>query len=399
MLFQGFQFGETATIILYIGIILSSTFFAFLSQKKVLVRTKNNSQKAIRERFRIQYFIISFIILAFFALFNDVGIDKQTYMDIFEDPFGYHANSNLEIGYCLLNYICGFFIPNGQVMVMLVSFVTILLIFLTIYHFKNKISIGYSVMAYVCVFYFQSFNLIRIYFAGAILFFGFRYLINRRYFIYCLFVLLATSMHTSAIFMAILLILVVTFNAMNFKKIKNLVFLYASVTMFFLLFLVLIPYIKTVSIFPRYEEYFQSIEYQSAGMAQFFYNFVPLGLYLFNRHRLKDKEFCNIALLSMGIRLFCSLLAYSIAVFGRILILLNIMQLIFIPYIMKELYYSVSNRLKECEKSSVLGWRSNATIDAYRISKIVVFLYYIVVVYFYFSGYLVSDGIEQFKFL
>ena len=134
-----------------------------------------------------------------------VGIDTQGYVNLISmlrDGYLVNLNNISEQGFISLSYIL-VNVSEGYTLALIVyAFITNALIVLRLYDYKDRISFTWAIFVYYMVFYFSTFNTIRQWLAIAIIFYGTRYIENNVKSIikYMIFILLAVSMHTTAIF-------------------------------------------------------------------------------------------------------------------------------------------------------------------------------------------------------
>lgn len=138
---------------------------------------------------------------AFFAgVRYGIGTDYFNYVDIF-DNIKYGMQVRTEPGYNLINWIVAKMGGNEHVLFFVVSFMTVLFVYLFLDEYKDKISVGLGMFVYMCVFYNQSYNVVRQYLAMSICLYALVFLDRKQSFKYHSLVLLAISFHTSAIIM------------------------------------------------------------------------------------------------------------------------------------------------------------------------------------------------------
>jgi len=177
------------TLLLYNFVLLSSTFFVWLSEKN-----KDNTTKYV-------YLYIAFLSVFFLSAFRyGIGKDYFNYLDIFIDisqngkDFNY--DGRIEIGYLWLNQLISFLGLSYDSLVIVVSFIFTLFIFLS-YPKKNKAVFHFFIFG---VYFFVSFNLLRNSIAFAISLFAimnfYFYNKNLKYFF---FILVSSLFHISSL--------------------------------------------------------------------------------------------------------------------------------------------------------------------------------------------------------
>lgn len=404
-----------STVLLYFVIVFLSVFFAFKSQKKILVKTTDdNSGRTIYKskiKFRKKYFFLSFFVLWFFSAFNFSGKDKTTYLEIFNNVnFLTLFTLDQEFGFQLLNLIVKMFIPNGYVMLFVISTVTLLLIYATLYFYRDKIKIEYSVLAYAALFYFQSFNLMRIYLAAAILLFGTRYLLKKRTAAYLLVILIAASMHYSALIMILPYCLFLIYRKSKLTTTAKMVILFVFACALIAGYIIMIPIIPKLNLISRYDYVFDSIQFNGFGFAQILYHGIILLMFAYCRRYLKKDAIADLGIVFTMVSFTLGMISYTTDVFGRILYLFLLPYVLFIPYMLRKIQtnqyccnkrnmqgYYVGNRIGISRTGHIS--QLYAYCAAYKTIAFLFILYFLFRFVIYLNGYLYSDGINQFMFL
>lgn len=140
-------------------------------------------------------FVILFILLGFRSI--NVGTDTINYLEIFE-RINYYDNKEIEIGWKILNTSI-FNIGIGyQGFIVLIAFITLLPVYITVK--KHSVNPMFSIFFYYTLyFYFNAFNISRQALAVVIILAAMPLLLKDKKTIYILFVLLASSFHTTAL--------------------------------------------------------------------------------------------------------------------------------------------------------------------------------------------------------
>lgn len=175
-----------SSIIIYGCTALSTALFAEISTKA--------KEKVVR----ITAMLITLFIPAFLAgIRYGIGTDYFRYKLIFDNiRYGYVTRH--EIGYGLINYFVGLIGGNIQTVFFIVSFLTILFVYLTLYDLKDKISLGIGMLVFMLLYYQMSFNVVRQVLAMSVSMFSIRFIYKRQLMKFLIFVLLATSFHLSS---------------------------------------------------------------------------------------------------------------------------------------------------------------------------------------------------------
>jgi len=177
--------------------IIASTFLAHLYQRLSSFKSDKQQISISRGFFFLASFFILFLIS---GLRVDVGSDYESYI------FWFHriadgATTYFEPGFVLLNHAVASFTNDAQWLFVASSFITLLLIFTAIR--KYSVNPALSVFLYSALsFLFYSFNATRQFIAVGIIFLAYGHMIDRKWFKYMLYVLLAAAFHKTALFMA-----------------------------------------------------------------------------------------------------------------------------------------------------------------------------------------------------
>lgn len=191
----------STTVIFYLIVATVSTIFAFLSNGKI----QSNKTQLGNTRYsrRKIYTIMSFSCLWFVLAFSTCGADYTSYEQIFlnSNSIEYLKTTRIEIGYLLFNGVIRLFTDNFLVFKIAWSFTFLILFYTTVVRYKEYINPGMAVLSLTSMFFYQSMNLMRLYLASMVLFWGYRYIEKNKYIRYGVVVLVAFSIHKSAILM------------------------------------------------------------------------------------------------------------------------------------------------------------------------------------------------------
>ena len=362
------------TIILYVSVLVVSSFFAFLSEKKV--RMTNDSVNLVLRRNRKIYFFFSFIPLYILLILSACGADHFSYNNLFELAdnfsviFGY---GGMELGFTLFLYIVRLFTKNVDIFNAILAFVFLGLIYFTIYRLRTRLHVGWAVFCFVSIFFFQYMSLKRIYLAGAMVFFSTPYWLKSQYGKVIICLIIAVSFHISSI------IAFIPFLFDRFLKIKidtkKVVFLFVVI----LIFLIQSRgFIASINFGERHADYGLNST-SSIGFLQLFY-YLPL-LFIYDKAIKQDSSnrLYRISFLSLLCAFGLGIFSYYFDMIGRAFVI-YMLPIVFFPTIF---LYSFSNR--------VLLSR-----NGYILRVLFIVLYCSVRLYFYFSSYLVLDQISPY---
>lgn len=211
---------------------------------------------SIAERFDKQRYVWLIILaLCFISGFRgaSVGIDTKGYLAIFE----YIKRGQFQYAYGVeesFKYICYAIlkiIPSKQFLLLLMAFVTNWCIITRFWELRKYSSFTCMVLTYYAIFYFATMNVARQFCAIALVFYGTRYLIQKRSFRFIIFVAMASLIHRSAI--AGLLLLAV--NCLRWKELPK----YQKRIYICCALIIPVIAIYAMRILSRYSKYFASL--------------------------------------------------------------------------------------------------------------------------------------------
>ncbi len=190
------------TYILYVGFLLSSLFFVFLSD----LITDSFQKKII--------YILGLFLFGFLMAFRDkTGIDDYVYEKIFNRIVKYGAlyeinRSDMEKGYLGLNYLISFFgIKNYVYVQSIVCYISVIFWGVAFWKLKNKCNLSVLFLLLWSNYYFfvMYAGLVRIFLALPIALIAIVYIIQKKLKHAVFFILLASLLHKSS-FITILLV-------------------------------------------------------------------------------------------------------------------------------------------------------------------------------------------------
>lgn len=159
--------------------------------------------------------------------FADCGADYKNYEHFFLHSLEpqYWITGEMERGFLLLLAMVRLFTDNFAVFHVLWATAMLSIVFCTIRHYKDVIHVGYAMFAFSALYCIQSMNIMRIFFAAAIVLYATRYLINRQSGKYCVMILLAMMIHISSVVMLLPLVFVWCFPSRRRYFLKFVVFI------------------------------------------------------------------------------------------------------------------------------------------------------------------------------
>ena len=129
---------------------------------------------------------------------HGVGVDYASYVEIYNDIVS-GMPTHVEAGYQLLNLIAFEVGASAQFVFLVMALLTVFFAVRYIFFFSNWPALSLIMYALMPVFYLASFNGVRQFLAVTIFAFSLKYLVCRKIARYCLFVMLASCFHVTAI--------------------------------------------------------------------------------------------------------------------------------------------------------------------------------------------------------
>ncbi|EMI7479006.1 EpsG family protein [Morganella morganii] len=196
------------TYIVYNVVLLSGSFFAYLSDKA-------------KNKFSINiFYLISFLsVLSVLILRYNVGTDYNSYEYIY-----YHIKEDenyLEPGFIFLLKLCQQYSLSSEVFIGVFSLISTSFIYLTARHYNKLIFITF----YILVLYFQNMTAIRQITAVCIALYALHFLIQRKNVTFIIFIVLSSLFHSSTL----LLLPFILCNNIQFNKKSYLPFVLAII--------------------------------------------------------------------------------------------------------------------------------------------------------------------------
>lgn len=133
---------------------------------------------------------------AYYQLFTEIG--QQSFVELFT------SDNYVEVGYRILNKLISLIISDGNWALFWMS--ALLVVLVAKAGFRYSYSFWLFLLFWIsCGFYYLSFNMFRQALAGAVLFAGTQYLVDKKIVNYIIVVLIAASIHVTALFMVIMI--------------------------------------------------------------------------------------------------------------------------------------------------------------------------------------------------
>ena len=381
------------TILLYFGIVFVSTILAVFSQRGL------SGSFDYGVSVKLPY-VLSFFNSAFFVSFTTVGADRANYAYFFQGITFDRILHGSEPGFELIQFVVYQIIKNPNVFIVIICLWTVYNIYRGLWEFKNDISLGMAIFIYVSQYYFQSFSLIRIYFAASLLI-RFAYLIKEeKYVKYAIVILIAVSMHYSVLFALIAYVL--SFAFLKSRQLSGFKFyLLVALSIGFSTFgtgtVGLLVNFSGNAVISKYSLFLTGINGNQLGL-KWIFNIIPYLLVFSFRKTFADEEkkYMSFTMAYLIIALSVSLLSYYIPVIGRGLIVLNMPILVILPLGMgmfRNKRYLYPNEYLR------IGTRKIGIKMSYRGIRTICLCWGFVSLVMYLSEYVPIDKIDNFRFI
>lgn len=329
----------SATIFVYFVVICSASIFAALSYRK------NNTGNYVWRRI---WFILSFITLLLFLGLANCGEDYYSYNRIFDNCFDWGNPHTLRIerGYLLFNMAVKCISSSFKFFHFIWAFVILVLIYSTIAKYKDVIRPGWTILGYTSIFMIQGLDLMRMYFAIAIIFWGIRFVIQDKKIKYLLVVIAAFFVHRSALCVLVPYAMWVMFS----RKEKYTLKIILTAMMYGVIYA-----LRNV----LFSEMLFGYQYGGStsgqiGSAQIVYAFPIMLVFLYYRiykkEYIKDPIVSNLMIFYLSSIVF-ALMSYSITTMGRVLFYFTYPYMVLPGYLMSN--WSGSNRYRPWHKVSM----------------------------------------------
>lgn len=265
----------------------------------------------------------------------------------FSNFITYANRIGTSFGYLFINFLVTRFTTNINVLFFVSQLMINGLVFSTIYRYRNKCSIVIAMLYYLCVYYCRTFNFLKQSFALAIIFFGIRYIEDRKLIKYSICVFVASLFHSSAM-VAILL-----YFANRILKTKyKVVFTYCLIggTCFFVMFSnTMLEVLYNLNILG--ERYYDYLDRWMRPDGEFFlidtiFRIIFVGLYLLRAKKInKDNKINELLGLSIILDLILFQLRNTIQYADRIAFYFGYMNILLVPQIQKHIINDTKGKL------------------------------------------------------
>ena len=329
-------------------ILLGNLFFVYLGSLLARIRPGGNELEHDYRNYNyicIFFITISLIFVSGFRYKS--GTDYGTYSLIYGNTPNYNINESSEWGFLLLCKILYGISQNPQIMFLVTSIIINVLIVYGVMKYSIKFEL--SMYLYITTFcYYSTFNGIRQWIASAILFMGYKYILNRNWKRYFIIVLIAYIFHNSALIMIPLYFIVN--RKFTSKNTLYLILIFALSYVFFDSFLAtLFDFLQGT----RYEHYETGMkEWQEGGsmLRVLVYSLPILVIFVFRKNFKLDKNYeLNILMNLCLMSVLFMLLGTKHVFFVRLNLYFDIYYVLLLPMLTKTsdkkfnafIYYSI----------------------------------------------------------
>lgn len=280
-----------SSMLIYAALIIITLLFS-----KLAYNEQNKYRKAI-------YFAMMIIIPSMFAALRyHVGTDYYIHETVFQNIIqNNEVEKHAEIGYIILNQIVAFFNGSYNVVLFLVSAISISCISAAIYAFKDDINPTFALLCYFLLYYQMSLNYIRQLLAASIAIYALVLFIKNRKLLAISLVIIAASFHVTAILMLAIMLISSFLTNDKYNKLKVVIYVLGVIALFTYP-LYLSSVLDYVEIYiPQLTYFFNYLEanYQGIGVGFIRYPliFIICGLLFYRNSKNEFKLFYHVALL------------------------------------------------------------------------------------------------------
>lgn len=306
------------TLILYILIILVTTYIARKSQSARLHPNNAISGTDSKYRFRKEYLYLAFLIHWFFIAFTDIGTDHEEYLDIIQYRAQTYMEYGMEVGFNGLSYILYNITHSGEQVIFILKTITLLLFYVAFYRLRFVIDFGLAFFVFNTQVYFQGYYLLSMQLAISLIFLAYALFIYNKYIMGIVLCLIACTVHSSAMMVVPLFLLVYYYNKKKESiKMRDVIVNIILILLIISSFFTILSNVLNYSMFEQYGRYELTYQQTGSGLMVYF-NFAILLyiIYHFYRQRL-DYRFLNQAIV-FALYAFCfALIGYKVDVFSR----------------------------------------------------------------------------------
>ncbi len=291
-----------------------------------------------------------------------IGIDyfeyeENFYQNKFEKGFSYFIKEPLNF---LIMQISHFIFPNSVVIFFVYSLITMVVLFLAIEYYKHRMSVTFALFIFYMTYYLVSYNIIRQMIAVMIIFYGIRYIFEKKFLNFFVCVVLAGMIHKTAYLMIIVYFFcdenlgflhkIKLFEKPKISENTQSIIIYIVIGVLPFLLIPFIP--KVISVLGIYKTYLTK---QTALNLNFLLYVLPILtlILVFRREILNENKqnefFIRMIILQIPFQFMGGMIKYI----DRFALYPAIMQIILIPILVRNLRASKMHKLI---KFSIIGW-------------------------------------------
>ena len=234
--------------------------------------TKLSMSDKYSKKIRIVCMIIAIVLPSVFAgIRQGIGTDYDIHEAVFKQIDNHEPITEKkvpEIGYVLLNQIVSFLGGNFNVLLFVITLLSMLCIYQTCKFYKNKINVFIAMLAYMLLYYQMSFNFIRQMLAASIALYGTTYLAQGKKIKSLLWCIVAGCMHNTAFFYIPIILIYSFLTNERYRKWKNVAYVVCTVLVFTYPIFIL-PMLEVVEDWiPSLEYFFNylAVDYEELGI-------------------------------------------------------------------------------------------------------------------------------------
>lgn len=273
----------------------------------------------------------------------------------FERACSYHAyidyvkkanEYSIGIGYATLNYIVSRFSNNMHVFLFVYQLLQMIILYYAIKPFEDKISIAFAFFVYYFAYYNISLNILRQILSMMIVLFSYRYIVEKKPIKFILIVLLAYSVHSTAIISLVLYPISWAINNPELKKIFKIVILVLC-TIFTFGYQVIFKIMTSLNIISleRYSHYMTDDDVGGRYVRLIYWSVLLIIIFWKRKECIKeytDSTTLQIYMIISGLMTIVMFLGSSWGV--RVAYYFDIFQILFVPVIVKTLPFKCGNK-------------------------------------------------------
>lgn len=309
----------------------------------------------------ILFAILAIFILSLFAGLRDytIGTDVLLYgKGWFEKSLEFDSlilflkkadEYSIGIGYAALNFFVSRISVNFHFFLFIFQFIHLTLIYVTIRSFKSYVNITFAFFIYLFSFYNISFNILRQIMAVSIVFFGFRYIQNRKLIKYLLTILLAWSFHSTAIIGLLLYPISRAITNRKIKKVSKMIVIISGI-LSVIGFRYIINFLNMINIMDlnRYMHYLTDETGGGRFVRLSYWLFVFIVILLCRKCIKHKSDLYEMLEMYMLLSTFFSLICFLGGSFiVRIAYYIDFYQILYLPFAVRYLPFTIGNKKNE----------------------------------------------------